>query len=57
MEGLITIEPEGVDETCYPAQPLPLALYPIEDRINTVLGKLSFIPWYNKHVFTSRMLR
>jgi hypothetical protein len=27
------------DDVFYPALPLPLALYPIEDRINSVLGE------------------
>jgi hypothetical protein len=37
MEGTTPIGVE-VDEAFYPAQPLPLALYPIEERINTLLG-------------------
>ena len=36
------IELEDVDEVFHPTQPIPLALYPIEERIHTVLGKSFF---------------
>ena len=41
LEGTTPIEIERSDEAFHSAQPLPLALYPIEERINALLGKSS----------------
>ncbi|KAF8511181.1 hypothetical protein JB92DRAFT_2935896 [Gautieria morchelliformis] len=40
MIGAVSISVEEVDEAFYPAQPFPVALYPIEERINNLLGTL-----------------
>lgn len=53
LESVSPIEVDVTNEIARPAQPLPLALYPMEDRINTVLGNLLFRSGDNGFTFNT----